>query len=502
MADAAALAGALGAALLVLATSRGMLAAGLALAVAAIAVLAADEGTASSPSTLLDSAAGIAAIGGALVVLAATAAVLVRWPVAILPLLLAVSPLRPPLATDPDSPVLLGFAGTGGLGRLYPLYAALTAAVIALAWRTARGAPVQAVPRALAVPTAVFLALTIASFLWSDDRSAATRDVLFLWLPFTVLLAAAARAPFTARSPRLLTITLVGIAALLAGIAVWQAASEELLFFTVSLEQANELGSLFRVTAAFQDPNHLGRHLVMAIGVLLVGAWCARITLPATIALLGLLGVGLWFTYSQSSLVTLAVVALAVALAATTGRTRRVVAVATAALVACAMVAVGVLLATGASDDVTSDRSSLVSDTGTVAAAHPIVGVGVSSQPFVTQRDESPEASKLQSVSHNTPLTVAAELGVVGLFAFVAVLAGAATVLAEVARRDRAVALGVSAVLLVLVVHSLFYAGLFENPITWIALGVAAVAASTRRGLGGERSGLRLGGEWRAPLRS
>ena len=45
-------------------------------------------------------------------------------------------------------------------------------------------------------------------------------------------------------------------------------------------------------------------------------------------------------------------------------------------------------------------------------------------------------------------------------------------------RRRRALGLGLAAVLLTLVVHSLFYAGFFENPITWGVLGITAAALS------------------------
>ncbi len=477
MAEAGALAGALGAAVLILASSRMALGAGLALVIAAITVLAIDGGQLDPIGGVLDSVPGFAALAGALLVLALVAALLVRWPVAIVPALLAVAPIRPPLATDPDSPLLLDFAGTGGLGRLYPLYGVLAASVLALAWRTVRGAPLQPIPRVLALPAAALLALVAGSFLWSEDQAAATRDLVFLWLPFAVLLVVAAQAPFTERSGRVLAVVLVAIAAAMAGVALYQAAVEELVFFNVSLEQANELGSLFRVTAAFQDPNHLGRHLVMAIGVVLVAAWSIRLSLPAALALLALLMGGLLVTYSQSSFVTLAVLALGIALLAATGSAQRTLRRVTAALALAAVVAIGVLLAGGASDEATSDRSSLIADTAAVAAAHPIVGVGIAAQPLVTRRDEAPAASKLQNVSHSTPLTVAAELGVVGLAAFVAMLVGAALVLVDVARRDRAVALGVAAVLATLVVHSLFYAGFFENPIAWLALGVAAAAS-------------------------
>lgn len=481
MAEAAAVVGALGVVALVLATSRRVLLAGLALIIAAAAGLALEGSEAEALASLGDSAAGVAALGAALLALIAAAAVLARWPLAIVPALLAVAPIRPPLATDPDSPVLLGLAGTGGLGRLYPLYGVLTAAVLALAWRALRGATPHQIPRPLAVPAAAFLGLVVLSLIWSEDERMATQDLLFFWLPFAVLFVVAAQAPFSARSPRLLAVTLVAIAGAFAAWGIWQAATEELLFFNVSLEQANELSSLFRVTAAFQDPNHLGRHLVLGLAVVLVAAWLARVSLGAALATIALLLAGLWFTFSQSSLVTLAVVALTVAVVAATGRARRLVVGATAVAVVAGAVAIGALLLTGASDEVTSDRSTLVSDTAAVALRHPVIGVGVSAQPRVTREQEAPDASKLQNVSHTSPLTVAAELGLIGLAAFGALLVGAARVLVDVGRHDKTLALGIGAVLLALLVHSLFYGGLFENPITWGALGVVAAATATVR---------------------
>jgi hypothetical protein len=482
--EAAALAGALGAALLVLASSRRVLLAGLALVAAGAVGLAVEGGQADAAGTLFGSPAGIVALAAAALALAGGAALLVRWPLAIVPALVAVAPIRLPIASDPDSPVLLGLAGTGGLGRLYLLYGVLAAAVAALAWRGRSGGAVHPIPRALAVPAAAFLALVMASYLWSGDQRAATEDLLFFWLPFTVLFVTVARAPFGARSPRVIATTLVAVAAVFAAVGLWQAISEELFFFNVALERANALGSIFRVTSAFQDPNLLGRHLAIAIAVVLVAAWLVRVSLPAALGLLVLLAAGIWFTYSQSSLVALAIAALAVGLAAAHGRERIALAGVTAALAVGGVVALGVVLTGDSPVDLTSGRSALVTDTAAVAASHPIVGVGVSAQPRATRREEAPDTSKLQNVSHTTALTVAAELGVVGLVAFLALLAGAARTVLLAARGDPATALGAAAVLVVLLVHSFFYPGLFENPLTWGVLGVIAAAASQGGGRG------------------
>jgi hypothetical protein len=87
--------------------------------------------------------------------------------------------------------------------------------------------------------------------------------------------------------------------------------------------------------------------------------------------------------------------------------------------------------------------------------------------------------------SHTTPLTVAAELGLIGLLAYAALLAGATRLLFLLTGLNRALGLGASAVFLALFVHSLFYSGFFEDPIVWgvMALAAWACVALPRRAL-------------------
>ena len=61
-------------------------------------------------------------------------------------------------------------------------------------------------------------------------------------------------------------------------------------------------------------------------------------------------------------------------------------------------------------------------------------------------------------------------------------LAATAWALLLVSQRDRVFAVGLAATLLALVVHSLLYAGFFEDPLTWGVIGLAAAA------LAGEQS--------------
>jgi O-antigen ligase len=124
----------------------------------------------------------------------------------------------------------------------------------------------------------------------------------------------------------------------------------------------------------------------------------------------------------------------------------------------------------------TSDRSRLVAVTWKVFRNHPLAGVGVGGQPKASREEAAQRLSASRNRSHTTPLTVAAELGVAGILVYLAFLAGAARALLSVASRARVLGLGLAAVFLTLLIHSLFYSGFFEDPITWGVLAVAGAA--------------------------
>ena len=63
---------------------------------------------------------------------------------------------------------------------------------------------------------------------------------------------------------------------------------------------------------------------------------------------------------------------------------------------------------------------------------------------------------------------------------FIALLGGATALIRRVRRENEALGLGLAATLLALVVHSLFYSGFFEDPITWTVLAVASCFVLTR----------------------
>lgn len=471
LAQAAAVLGAIGVVLVLLLRGRGPLLAGFAILGAAEAMLGAALVPSSDLRLVVERPllAGAAVAGLALVL--AAAALFVRQPALGTVALLLAAPFRVPVEIGRTEAFLL-----------VPLYVVLAAAVLALAVRALRGHELPALPTLVAVPATAFICVLAVSALWSRDLRAGSIQLAFFLFPFAGLLAVAARTPFPAWLPRLLAFALVGVASGFALIGLWQAWTEQ-LFFARDLEVANEYTSYFRVTSLFKDPSLYGRHLVIAIAVVLVAVWLGRANVVAAAAAISLLFAGLYFSYSQSSLVTLAVVTVAVTLAAGDRRTRLAVGAACAACVLVGAGAVAVTVRDESAQKFTSGRSNLIRDTTEVFLRHPVAGVGIGSQPRAAREEVNPNSLAERNTSHTTPLTVAAEVGVIGLAAYVAFLLGAAWLLLETARLNRPLGLGLAAVFLVLVVHSLVYSGFVEDPLTWATLALGSGYLAAQRSL-------------------
>jgi O-antigen ligase len=131
---------------------------------------------------------------------------------------------------------------------------------------------------------------------------------------------------------------------------------------------------------------------------------------------------------------------------------------------------------------VTSGRLPLASRTLPVFVDHPLAGVGIGAQPWASSQREGAKRRESRNTSHTTPFTVAAELGLLGLAAYGAFLFGAARGAFLVRRREQALGLALVATLTVLAVHSLFYSGFFEDPLTWLVPGLAGSCLAVRGG--------------------
>jgi O-Antigen ligase len=469
----AAVGGALGSVLVLLARGRLVLLAGLVVLALAEAGLALSLGDVSLDK--LTSAAGAAAAVTGLLLLGAAAALLAWKPAWVSVAVLLAAPFRPPLDFSSSNRFLVSIAEDGRLGRLLPLYFVLAAAALALGWRSLRGRPVRALPTVIALPAAAFFALAFVSLLWADDIEAGTNLLAFFTLPFAVLLATVARADFPDFVPRALAAVGLALATLFAVVGLWQVATHELFFYAPNLAVSNANTDYFRVTSLFGDPSLYGRHVVLGIGLALALLVANRWRTWPLVGLIVVMWAGLLFSYSQSSMAALLLVTLALGLLTGDRRVRMAVAglALAAALAAAAFVAVELI--NGESlNQITSDRTERVEDTTRVIEHDPIVGVGIGGQPRASRELIGSDRPTPNFVSHTTPLTVAAELGAVGIVLYIWLLAGGARLIELVRRRDQALGLALAASFVALFVHALFYSGFLEDPLTWLLLAIGA----------------------------
>jgi O-antigen ligase len=169
------------------------------------------------------------------------------------------------------------------------------------------------------------------------------------------------------------------------------------------------------------------------------------------------------------------VVTLALAFTTGTRRIRQAVGLLAlvAALAAGGYVAVEVI-AGDSLNQITSDRTERVEDAVRVIEDAPVAGVGIGGQARASRRLAGSDRPTPNFVSHTTPLTVAAELGVIGLALYAWLLIGGMLLIAAVRRHDEALGLALLASFLGLFVHALFYSGFLEDPITWLVLAIGA----------------------------
>jgi len=415
-----------------------------------------------------------AAVVGALAA-AAGAWALVRWPWALAFAALACAPARIPV-----------HVGSTKANLLLPLYGVVAAAALALAWQLPREEGRSRELGRLAWPLALFSTWLGASLLWSHDLHQGAIDVLFFHLPFGLLAVCVARLAWDRRMLVALYAQLTAMAVVFAAIGVYQYSVRDIFWNPkVIVDNAYAPSSWFyRVNSVFYDPSIYGRFLVVAILASLVvvmreRAW--RIVAGATVAL-AVVWIGLLPSFSQSSFAALIVGVLVAAAISWRWRAAAALGVAAGVVVVAGFAAPQVrhtILGKSGSglSKATGGRSKLVSNGLRVALDHPVAGVGVGGfrRAYADRaglRGREPKAA----ASHNTPITVAAETGVPGLALLAWLLAAAllATLRSPfVARAGLVFGLAITAI----AVHSLFYNALFEDPMFWGLLGLAAVGA-------------------------
>ena len=367
--------------------------------------------------------------------------------------------------------------GTGGI--LIALYVVIAAGTVLLV--LASGEP-DPQPGTLERALGAFVVLYAIQALYTPaaSLSKAVEDVGFFLVPFSLLYVLLRRVRWDGALVARCARAAVALALLFVAVAAVEYASRRLLFNTA----LNANARFFRVNSLFYDPNILGRFLVLAM-VLVTAAmlWERRPRRVAgAVALLAVLWLGLLGTVSQSSIVAL-LAGLAV-LGAARFSLRWTAAATTAVLAAGVAVA---LLASGSlhlssANNATSDRASLVSTGIDIFAARPLTGYGSGSFSceFLLHSGQSclhPPAG-VTSDSHTIPVTVAAEQGVIGLAAYLLLLAACAWRLAGAGVRRDVARLAILAAFTALVVHTWAYADFLEDPATWSLLAVGSALAA------------------------
>jgi len=474
----------------------------------------------------------IAAVGAVLL-----AAAFYRWPI-LLPLaIVAALPFRVPLESGGDTANLL-----------VPLYLVIAGGVLSAApreWREGRGAPLRepalggpqgffsggahkfaeggAPARLLQAVLAGVVLLYALQTLYSPDFSKSLQTACFFFVPFSLVYALLRDVEW---DRKLLVFVLWVVAAeavvfMLVG-SVEYVARE--LFWNDQVIRSNEFHTYFRVNSIFWDPNIYGRYLALVIVIAMaVLLWVKeRRQLALVTGLVAVLWLGLVPTFSQSSFAAL-LVGLAV-LAALRWSWRWTL----AAVGAGAVLAVVIVIFAGGVSKLSPDRlnvdtggrTNLASGGVKLFGQRPLWGYGAGSFPRA-YREHAATRKTPVAVSHTEPITVAAEQGLIGLLAYVALLGTALWTMctglasmggdrgvppgqrrpvfrtAESARESDSKAknpatggdtpipspnaiarAAILAAFVALLVHTMAYAAFYEDPITWVLLAAGASLAA------------------------
>lgn len=369
-------------------------------------------------------------------------------------------------------------AGGDTANLLVPLYLVIAAAVVATLLRDWSDPPTAHPPRALAWVLAAVVALYGLQTLYSEDFSQGLQNLCFFLVPFTIAYRLLREVEWDRRLLRLALIVVAAEATLfvLIGSVEWVTRS---LFWNDQVIRSNEFHVYFRVNSAFWDPNVYGRYLAL-VTVLATGAmlWArTRDTFWLLSGLILVLWIGLVPTYSQSSFIAL-LAGLAVLAAIRWGQPRWTLA---AVAIGCVGIAAVVFLAGGKVDVdriniLTGGRANLVEGGAELFSERPLQGYGSGS--FQTAYKEHREDKDVPvSESHTEPITVAAEQGLIGLVAYFLLILVALQTLGKGIWSAGAARATVLAAFVALLVHTLSYAGFFDDPITWVLLAIGASLA-------------------------
>ena len=346
---------------------------------------------------------------------------------------------------------------------------------------------------------AVVLVLYAVQSVYSDDFSRALQNAIFFYVPFALAFTLLADRRWD-RGLLVAAIAVVAAEALVFALFGFGEYATRDLIWNPEVIQSNDFHTYFRVNSLFWDPNIYGRYLALVITALVAALLWVRG--QGTVLWLGALSLVLWLglvtTFSQSSFAAL--LAALAALAALRWSLRWTL----AACTGIALAAIAFLLAAGGSLKVdlsteqtlnkdTGGRASLISEGIDLFGDRPLWGYGSGSFSVVYQEQRSGGSGQLTE-SHTEPVTVASEQGLIGLAAYLALIAVAFVTLCAGMRRsmpglrgppetgrpltDDVARAAVLACFVGLIVHTMAYAGFLEDPVTWLLLAVGGALAA------------------------
>jgi O-antigen ligase len=447
---------------------------------------------ASGPLALAAAAVGLAAMAG-------LAWLFARRPGLLGVAALAALPFRVPVQ-----------AGGSTANLLVPLYVVIGAG--ALAWlvpRLSSRHAAEPAERSGALEWVLLggIVLYALQSVYSGDSAPALERVVFFYVPFALLFVLLRELEWTPRRLAWGGGVLVALALVFAAIGFWEFQTRSLLL-NPKVIASNQIEEYFRVNSLFFDPNIYGRFLALVmIGLATVLLWARR---PRdiwwTIAALVVLWGGLLTTLSQSSFAALLLGLSVVAWLRFGGKIVLVpalIGVVIAAVIVFAFPS-ALRLQLGDSrslDAATSGRVDLMRGGVELARERPLAGWGSGGFEAEYRRQEGSSRRTATSASHTIPITVAAEQGIVGLAAYVALLVLAFRRLLHGAR-GVAVRTAIAASFAALVLHTWMYAAFLEDPMTWalLAVGSALAAPAVARRETDEDTTASLNGHRREPV--
>ena len=433
--------------------------------------------------SLRDSPAALgAAVAGGLVVVGALAALFVRRPDALPLLAVAALPFRIPVETGGEAANLL-----------VPLYVVVAGGVAAYAWSRLRGeregwAREPAEPRRLELALVAFVALYAVQAGYSTDFEQAVKNVAFFYVPFALLLKLLTAVEWTRKlAVRCLAITRRPGAVLrrdrLLGVPGARAALEP------EGHRVEPVRELLPRQLAVLRPEHLrplpGAGDDRARGAAAVAAAAARHGADRARAggAVGRPGADVLAVELRRAARRAAgrrVRALA-AVADPRGRRRGRAGGARRRARGARARWASTRAPTNPLDKATSGRFELLQGGLEMWLDRPSAGYGSGSFAERFREREDASSARAASASHTIPMTIAAEQGIIGLAAYVAVLFFAFKLLFERLRwrsgagrrrRRRSARTIVAAAFAALVFHTMTYAAFLEDPITWTLLGL------------------------------